>query len=114
MTRDHELTSLAGPPDSGLNLQSTDIWLVTRLEEVKEQERVTADPRTALTSAGAVTEIPHTLLSSTDTHTQLVLRTGQTKSDDYIIGHTGGRCRCLLAALQFARLSLEKGRILIL
>jgi len=44
-----------------------DMRLVILLEEVKEQVRVTVPPLTTLTSAGATTEIQHTLLSSTDT-----------------------------------------------
>ncbi len=63
------LTVLAGPPLSGLKVQSMDMRLVILLEEVKEQVRVTVPPLTTLTSAGAATEIQHTLLSSTDTQT---------------------------------------------
>lgn len=62
---------MAGPPLSGLKVQSTDMRLVMELEEVKEQDRVTVAPLTTLISAGASTEIQHTLLSSTDTDTSV-------------------------------------------
>lgn len=59
------LTSLAGPPLCGLKVQSTDIRLVTLLEEVKVQDSVTDTPLMTLISAGALTVMQHTSLSRT-------------------------------------------------